>query len=79
MQNQFLNDFIRRQAELGGGIVGVTGKKKEKKPKKGRPEGDGAFDEKEAFTLLVNEKPPKKDVLEYFKLRIDQLVALDVQ
>ena len=72
MDNRFLQEFIERQ----GRIVGVEGHGK--KPKKGLPQGDGEFSAKEEFNKLVQEKPGKKDVLEYFKKRIDQLVQADM-
>lgn len=70
MDNRFLQEFIERQ----GRIVETD----RKKPKKGLPQGDGEFSAKEEFNKLVQEKPPKKDVLEYFKKRIDQLVQADM-
>jgi hypothetical protein len=73
MDNRFLQEFIERQ----GRIVGVEGQKP-KKPKKGLPQGDGEFSAKEEFNKLVQEKPGKKDVLEYFKKRIEQLVQADM-
>ena len=71
--NRFLDEFIERQ----GRIVSVPGGKK--KPKKGLPEGDGAFSAKEELNKLIQEKPPKKEVLEYFKQRIEQLVQEDMK
>ena len=73
MDNRFLQEFIERQ----GRIVGTT--EKVKKPKKGLPQGDGEFSAKEEFNKLVQEKPGKKDVLEYFKKRIEQLVQADMK
>jgi hypothetical protein len=73
MDNRFLQEFIERQ----GRIVG-TEAAKVKKPKKGLPQGDGEFSAKEEFNKLVQEKPGKKDVLEYFKKRIEQLVQADM-
>lgn len=72
MDNRFLQEFIERQ----GRIVGQVDKPK--KPKKGLPQGDGEFSAKEEFNKLVQEKPGKKDVLEYFKKRIEQLVQADM-
>lgn len=70
MDNRFLQEFIERQGRLG-----TT---EPKKPKKGLPQGDGEFSAKEEFNKLVQEKPGKKDVLEYFKKRIEQLVQADI-
>ena len=71
--NRFLDEFIERQ----GRIVSSGGKVK--KPKKGLPEGDGAFSAKEELNKLIQEKPAKKEVLEYFKQRIEQLVQEDMK
>ena len=72
--NRFLDEFIERQ----GRIVG-TGGGKPKKPKKGLPQGDGEFSSKEEFNKLIQEKPPKKEVLDYFKKRIEQLIQEDMK
>ena len=71
MDNRFLQEFIERQGR-------IVGQEKPKKPKKGLPQGDGEFSAKEEFNKLVQEKPPKKEVLEYSKKRIDQLVQADM-
>lgn len=78
--SRFLDEFIMRQGTLiGVEPAKVKGSKQPvHKPKKGRPEGDGDFSAKEEFDKLVQEKPPKKDVLEYFKKRIEQLVQEDM-
>ena len=70
--NRFLDEFIERQ----GRIVGTEAATK--KPKKGLPQGDGEFSAKEEFNKLIQEKPAKKDVLEYFKKRIEQLIQQDM-
>ena len=72
--NKFLNDFIRSQSKL----IESTIPEKKVKPKHGSAKGEPEFSEKEAFALLVSEKPAKKEVLEYFRNRIAQLVAEDV-
>jgi len=79
--SKFLNDFIQRQGQLIQSAVAETGsgKKKEKKPKHGAAGGEPEFSEKEEFAILVSEKPAKKEVLEYFRNRIAQLVAEDLQ
>jgi len=73
MDNRFLQEFIERQGRIVGQVEKV------KKPKKGLPQGDGEFSAKEEFNKLVQEKPGKKDVLEYFKKRIEQLVQADME
>jgi hypothetical protein len=72
--NRFLDEFIERQ----GRIVSVPGSGGKKKPK-GLPQGDGEFSAKEELNKLIQEKPPKKEVLEYFKQRIEQLVQEDMK
>jgi hypothetical protein len=73
--NRFLDEFIERQ----GRIVSVPSSGGKKKPKKGLPQGDGEFSAKEELNKLIQEKPPKKEVLEYFKQRIEQLVQEDMK
>jgi hypothetical protein len=73
--NRFLDEFIERQ----GRIVNSAGGGGPKKPKKGLPQGDGEFSSKEEFNKLIQEKPVKKDVLEYFKKRIEQLIQEDMK
>ena len=72
--NRFLDEFIERQ----GRIVGTAAGGGQKKPKKGLPQGDGEFSSKEEFNKLIQEKPAKKDVLDYFKQRIEQLIQQDM-
>jgi hypothetical protein len=72
--NRFLDEFIERQ-----GRIVSSGSGKVKKPKKGLPEDDGAFSAKDELNKLIQEKPPKKEVLEYFKQRIEQLVQEDMK
>jgi hypothetical protein len=74
--NRFLDEFIERQGRIVGTAAGGGGAKK---PKKGLPQGDGEFSSKEEFNKLIQEKPVKKDVLEYFKKRIEQLVQEDMK
>lgn len=74
--SKFLNDFIQRQGQLIQ--TAVPEKTKQKKPKHGAAGGEPEFNEKEAFAILISEKPSKKEVLEYFRNRIDQLVAEDM-
>ena len=73
--NRFLDEFIERQGRIVGTAAGGG---KPKKPKKGLPQGDGEFSAKEEFNKLIQEKPAKKDVLDYFKQRIEQLIQQDM-
>lgn len=89
MENRFLHDFMRRQSSLiqsgipeaQGGAGGPPPKKgSKKKSKHGTADGKHPFggDDMEArLATLISEKPPKKDVLAYFKDRIAELVAED--
>jgi uncharacterized protein YcbX len=80
MQNKFLSDFLKMQARL----VHAPEEPK-KKDKKGRPvskhgtaSGQPAFGEV-TLSLLISEKPPKKEVLQYFRDRIARLVSEDME
>lgn len=75
-QNKFLMDHMKRQATL---VHDEQEKKDAKKDKKGRTKSkNGTASGEPAFpmdlSVLCSEKPPKKDVLEYFKNRIAKLV-----
>jgi hypothetical protein len=75
-QNKFLMDHMKRQATL---VHDEQEKKDAKKDKKGRTKSkNGTASGEPAFpmdlSVLCSEKPPKKDVLEYFKDRIAKLV-----
>jgi hypothetical protein len=80
MENRFLHDFMRRQATLiPSGIP-------EEKPTKKAQAGAGTRDGKKPFggddmeqrlTTLIKEKPPRKDVLAYFRDRVAELVEAD--
>lgn len=91
MDNKFLRDFMRQQASLiesaipeskaSGGAGGPPGKKKHKS-KHGTASGKAPFggdDMASRLATLISEKPPKKDVLAYFRDRIDELVAADME
>jgi len=76
-QNKFLRDHMQRQASL---IHEEQAKQDAKKDKKGRTKSKhGTASGEAAFpvdlSVICSEKPPKKDVLEYFKDRIAALVA----
>jgi hypothetical protein len=75
-QNKFLHDHMKRQATL---IHDEQQKRDEKKDAKGRSKSKhGTASGEPSFpmdlSVLCSEKPPKKDVLEYFKDRIAKLV-----
>lgn len=75
-QNKFLMDHMRRQATL---VHDEQEKKDAKKDAKGRKKSKhGTASGEPSFpmdlSVLCSEKPPKKEVLEYFKDRIAKLV-----
>jgi len=79
-QNKFLMDHLKRQASL---VHEEQAKVDAKKDKKGRTKSkNGTASGEPAFpmdlSVLCSEKPPKKDVLEYFKDRIASLVAEEI-
>jgi hypothetical protein len=72
---------MQRQAKL---VHEEQAKKDAKKDAKGRTKSKhGTASGEAAFpmdlSVLCSEKPPKKDVLEYFKERIASLVAEEMQ
>ena len=81
-QNKFLQDFIRQQNKLIELEANNTSVKKDKqgnrKAKHGTANGKHPFGDDDAFMTLVKEKPPKKEVLDYFRGRIAELVAADM-
>lgn len=74
--SRFLDNFLKMQGEI---LNMEAGKKatKANKSKHGTADGRDPY-EGDPFVRLVSEKPPKKEVLEYFKERIAQLVAKDI-
>lgn len=81
LQNKFLNDFIRSQSQLVHEAVSTQAVKKDKKKrykaKHGTPDGKAPFGDTTLETL-ISEKPPKKDILEYFRNKVAELVAEDM-
>lgn len=74
--NKFLMDHMKRQATL---VHDEQEKKNAKKDKKGRTTSkNGTASGEAAFpmdlSILISEKPGKKQVLEYFQDRIAKLV-----
>ena len=82
MQNKFLQDFMRSQQkiiELEAADKSVKKDKKgNRKSKHGTADGKHPFGDDDAFATLVKEKPGKKEVLDYFRGRIAELVAADI-
>lgn len=81
--NPFLQDFMRRQNTIiqsaapqteAAAAPGAT----KKKSKHGTKDGKAPFGEQDALQRIITEKPPKKQVLEYFRDRIAELVAADM-
>jgi hypothetical protein len=79
MQNKFLNDFLKLRATLIHEPEAPTKKDKKGRPvsKHGTASGKPAFGEV-GLSLLISEKPPKKEVLKYFQDKIARLVAEDM-
>jgi len=76
-QNKFLNDFILTQQKMIHSETEKKDKKKQIKSRHGTADGKraGGGDE---FALLVEEKPGKQRVLDYFKDRIAELTAEEI-
>ncbi len=79
--NPFLDNFLRSQARLIDTSPAQEPQKRDskgrKKSKHGTPNGEHPFGEGDAFQRLCHEKPPKKEVLNYFRQRIAALVAAE--
>jgi len=80
-QNKFLSDFMRTQAQLVHEVtpnqVVKKDRKKRIKSKHGTPDGKAPFGDTTLDTL-ISEKPPKKDILEYFRGKVNELVTEDM-
>jgi hypothetical protein len=80
-QNKFLNDFMKTQTQLVHDAVSTQAVKKDKKKryksKHGTPDGAAPFGEVTLETL-ISEKPPKKEILEYFRNKVAELIAEDM-
>ena len=80
--NPFLSDFMRRQATV---IQHVSAQpepakrdaKGRKKSKYGTADGKHPFGDADALTQIIKEKPPKKQVVQYFRDKIAELVAAE--
>jgi len=83
MDNKFLRDFMARQTKaaiIESPATETPTKGKKKKSKHGTADGKHPFggdDMESRMATLIAEKPPKKEVLAYFKDRVAELVAAD--
>jgi hypothetical protein len=83
--NKFLNDFILGQQKLiqleaGGAKTGHKDRKGHTKSKYGTKDGKRPCSgDLSAFDQLVEDKPGKKEVVDYFRTRIAELVAEDMK
>lgn len=76
--NKFLEQFILDQHKL---VVSATDKKDKKgqiKSKHGTKTGKKELSDTNEFERLCQEKPPKKEVLDYFRDRIAELTAVEM-
>ena len=80
-QSKFLNDFILNQQKIGAVTNANTKKDKHGRVKSryGTKTGKNEVSNGDAFAMLVEEKPPRAKVLEYFRDRISELVAEDMK
>jgi len=81
-QNKFLQDFMRTQNRL---LEIEANDKSVKKDRKGNrkakhktADGKPPFGDDDELARIVKEKPGKKDVIDYFRKRIGELVAEDM-
>lgn len=84
MQNKFLDDFIRRQTQVIQSTVEHVepvsrDKKGRKKSRHGTADGRAPFGEEDEFTRICNEKPSRRHVIAYFRNRVAELVAADME
>lgn len=80
-QSKFLNDFILNQQKISAVTNANTKKDKHGRVKSrfGTKTGKNEVSNGDAFAMLVEEKPPRAKVLEYFRDRISELVAEDMK
>ena len=78
-QNKFLNDFIMSQNKLVHSEADKKDKKGRTKSRHGTASGKKEPSGGDEFALLCNEKPAKAKVLEYFKDRIAELTAEEME
>jgi hypothetical protein len=81
-QNKFLQDFMRTQNRL---LEIEANDKSVKKDRKGNrkavhktADGKAAFGDDDELARIIKEKPGKKEVIDYFRKRIGELVAEDM-
>ena len=81
-QNKFLQDFIRQQNKLIELEANNTSVKKDRKGNRKAvhktADGKAPFGDEDALMTLVKERPGKREVLDYFRGRIAELVAADI-
>jgi hypothetical protein len=79
--NRFLEQFIVNQQKMA--LIDNANDKKDKqgrtKSRHGTKTGKKEISNGDAFSLLVEEMPGKAKVIEYFKDRISELTAEDLQ
>jgi len=82
-QNRFLQDFMRQQQKLIEIEAQDKSVKKDKKgnrkSKHGTANGKHPFGDEDAFMTLVKEKPGRKEVIDYFRSRIGELVGEELE
>jgi hypothetical protein len=77
--NPWLTKFVASQASIIQTTVPEEPQQKDRKGRKkskfGTKDGKHPFGDDDAFNRICHEKPPKKEVLNYFRDRIAALVA----
>ena len=69
MDNKFLTDFIKMRQQLNTSNVNTAKKPQNSLNKMPEPKNDMTL------AYLISEKPARKEVIDYFRSRIDDLVA----
>lgn len=81
-QNKFLQDFMRTQNKLLEIEANDASVKKDRKGNRKAvhktADGKAAFGDDDELARIIKEKPGKKDVIDYFRKRIGELVAADM-
>lgn len=73
MKAQIIESTVPQQAEPA-----KRDSKGRKKSKHGTADGRAPFGEEDAFARLCSEKPHRREVLAYFRQRVAELVAADM-
>jgi len=77
-QNRFLQDFMRQQQkliEIEATAPANKDKAGNRKSKHGTADGKHPFGDNDVFATLVKEKPGRKEVIDYFRSRIAEIVG----